>query len=87
LTQHSRLLEIHISDNDGYRDSHTAITDRTWWLPYARTFPADVAIVLESRMNCQSVQQVQHQVEAVQALVSTIASGIPTSNSGLSLSR
>lgn len=64
-----RLLEIHISDNDGYRDSHTAVSDRTWWLPYAAMFPPGVAIVLESRMNRQSVEQVKQQVEATQALI------------------
>lgn len=64
-----RLLEIHISDNDGQRDTHTTISDRTWWLPYAPLFPPDIPIVLESRMNRQSVEQVQKQVQTVQAIV------------------
>lgn len=67
-----RLLEIHISDNDGYRDSHTVINDHTWWVPYAKTFPPDVPIVLESRMNRQSSEQVQRQLQAVQAIVNRI---------------
>ena len=61
-----RLLEIHISDNDGYRDSHTAITDRTWWVPWVGSFPSDVAIVLESRMNRWSVEEIRQQVAAIQ---------------------
>lgn len=64
-----RLLEIHISDNDGQRDSHTTISDRTWWLSYTQMFPPDVPIVLESRMNRQSIEQVRQQVQIVQAIV------------------
>lgn len=67
-----RLLEIHVSDNDGYRDSHTVISDRTWWVPYAKTFPPDVPIVLESRMNRQSSEQVRRQLQAAQAIVNEI---------------
>jgi hypothetical protein len=65
-----RLLEIHISDNDGYRDSYTVISDRTWWGPYAGSFPSDVAIVLESRMNRWSVERVRQQVESAQSFFS-----------------
>jgi hypothetical protein len=46
-----RLLEIHISDNDGYRDIHSIITDRTWWLPWIDRLPSGVPFVLESRLN------------------------------------
>lgn len=70
-----RLLEIHISDNDSKRDSHTAITERTWWVPYAATFPTNIPIVLESRMNRQSALAVQQQVEVAQSLLSARASG------------
>lgn len=44
------LLEIHISDNDGRRDLHTAINNRTWWLPYLTRLPASVPFVLETRL-------------------------------------
>lgn len=70
-----RLLEIHISDNDSYRDSHTAITERTWWVPYVAMFPPNVPIVLESRMNRQSVEQVRQLLEVTQSLLSVRASG------------
>jgi hypothetical protein len=70
-----RLLEIHISDNDSYRDSHSAITERTWWVPYAAMFPPNVPLVLESRMNRQSVEQVRQQIEVTQSLLSVRASG------------
>ena len=63
----NRILEIHISDNDGCRDTHTTIGDRTWWMPYTTTFPTHVPFVLESRMNRQSTEQVQQQIEAVQS--------------------
>ena len=66
---HNRLLEIHLSDNDGYRDSHATITDQTWWLPYVANFPPHLPIVLESRMNRQTPWQVQSQVAAVQASI------------------
>jgi sugar phosphate isomerase/epimerase len=66
----NRLLEIHISDNDGYQDSHRTISDRTWWLPYSAMFPPDVAIILESRMNHQSANQLQQQIKAVQSRLS-----------------
>jgi len=62
-----RVLEIHISDNDGDRDTHTTISDRTWWLPYTAMFPAHVPIVLESRMNRQNAAQVRQQIEAVES--------------------
>ncbi len=54
-----RLLEIHISDNDGNQDSHRGVSALTWWVPYAAAFPAQVPIVLESRMNRQHVEQVR----------------------------
>ena len=63
-----RILEIHISDNDGARDTHAAITPKTWWIPYMADFPPSVPIVLESRMNHQSVEQVRQQVQQIQAL-------------------
>jgi sugar phosphate isomerase/epimerase len=71
----NRLLEIHISDNDSYRDSHTAISERTWWVPYAAMFPPLVPLVLESRMNRQSALAVRQQVEVTQSLLSVRASG------------
>jgi sugar phosphate isomerase/epimerase len=66
----NRLLEIHISDNDGYRDSHTAISDRTWWVPYAAKFPSNIPLVLESRMNRQSAERVRQQIGVTQYLLS-----------------
>jgi len=66
-----RLLEIHISDNDGLRDLHTSITEATWWIPYIAQFPAQVPIVLESRMNDQTADQIQHQLATVATLFHT----------------
>ncbi|GAP97973.1 sugar phosphate isomerase/epimerase family protein [Leptolyngbya sp. NIES-2104] len=64
----NRLLELHISDNDGIRDNHTQISETTWWLPYVAYAPIDIPIVLESRMNGQTVEQVHQQVQRVQAI-------------------
>jgi sugar phosphate isomerase/epimerase len=64
----NRILEIHVSDNDGERDNHTAITEETWWLPYRAELPLTVPIVLESRMNDQGVEQINQQVQRIQAL-------------------
>jgi sugar phosphate isomerase/epimerase len=44
------LLEIHISDNDGRRDLHTAIGNRTWWLPYLERLPISVPYIIETRL-------------------------------------
>ena len=62
-----RLIEIHLSDNDGHQDSHTTITDHTWWVPYAGMFPPHVPLILESRMNHQSVEQVRQQIAMTQS--------------------
>ncbi|HEY9645317.1 MAG TPA: TIM barrel protein [Chroococcidiopsis sp.] len=71
-TAHDRILEIHISDNDGYRDTHSTIGDRTWWIPYIPLFPAHTPLVLESRMNHQSAEQVQKQIDTVQSMVAAL---------------
>lgn len=64
-----RLLEIHISDNNGDRDRHMAITSNTWWLPYRHLWPRDTPIVLESRMNHQSVEQIRQHYQTIQQLL------------------
>jgi hypothetical protein len=45
-----RLLEIHLSDNDGRRDLHTAISEKTWWLPHLEILPVSIPYVLETRL-------------------------------------
>ncbi|MBD3887202.1 hypothetical protein IFO70_37030 [Phormidium tenue FACHB-886] len=86
-----RILEIHILDNDGYRDTHTTIGDRTWWIPYITRFPTQILIVLESWMNRQSTEQVRQQIEAVQSqffvgVRQSSQLGIPGSNRSALLS-
>lgn len=53
-----KLLEIHLSDNDGHRDIHSPITPETWWLLWTEIFPAGVPLVLESRMNRLQVREI-----------------------------
>jgi sugar phosphate isomerase/epimerase len=64
-----RLLEIHISDNDGYRDIHSMITDRTWWLPWIDRLPSGVPFVLESRLNRLSAGDLQSEYQRIYALM------------------
>ncbi|MGG6266669.1 TIM barrel protein [Leptolyngbya sp. AN03gr2] len=65
----NRVLEIHISDNDGYQDNHTMVTPTTWWVPHIEQFPPHVPIVLESRMNGQTSEQIRQQIQRIQTLV------------------
>lgn len=64
-----RLLEIHISDNDGRQDIHSRITSNTWWVSHITQFPAGVPIVLESRLNRLPVSVVQQEYERIAALI------------------
>ncbi len=60
-----RLLEIHISDNDGRQDIHSRITDDTWWVSQITQFPDEVPLVLESRLNRLPIVVVQQEYERV----------------------
>ena len=64
LKQPERLLEIHLSDNDGRRDSHAAITAKTWWVPFIIGLPA-VPLVLESRISACTVEALQGEYGSV----------------------
>lgn len=77
-SSNNRLLELHISDNDGIRDNHTQISEATWWLPHIAHFPIDIPIVLESRMNGQTVEQVHQQAQRIQSIFTPTISA-PTS--------
>lgn len=46
----SRALEVHVSDNDGRRDTHTPVHERTWWWQKLAAVPPSVPLVLESRL-------------------------------------
>ncbi|MBD2492680.1 sugar phosphate isomerase/epimerase [Aulosira sp. FACHB-615] len=63
-----RLLEIHISDNDGRQDIHSRIMDNTWWLSQITHFPKGIPLVLESRLNRLPVSVVQHEYERIATL-------------------
>ncbi|AFY46065.1 xylose isomerase-like enzyme [Nostoc sp. PCC 7524] len=58
-----RLLEIHISDNDGRHDIHSRITQKTWWVSQIAQFPTGVPFVLESRLNRLPVSAVQQECD------------------------
>lgn len=66
-----RLLEIHISDNDGRQDIHSRITPHTWWVSQIAQFPIGIPIVLESRLNRLPVSVVQQEYDAISTLIST----------------
>jgi hypothetical protein len=63
-----KLLEIHISDNDGRQDIHSRITDNTWWLSQITNFPKGIPLVLESRLNRLPVSVVQQEYDRIAAL-------------------
>jgi sugar phosphate isomerase/epimerase len=46
-----RILEVHVSDNDGQRDLHTAISERAWWWPFGDVLPEAVPVVVETRLD------------------------------------
>lgn len=64
-----RLLEIHISDNDGRHDTHSCVTPQTWWISHITQFPVGVPIVLESRLNHLSVAGVKQECEQIKQLL------------------
>ncbi len=64
-----RLLEIHISDNDGRHDTHSRITPQTWWVSQIAQFPVGVPIVLESRLNRLPVAGVTQECDRVKQLL------------------
>lgn len=61
-----RLQEIHLSDNDGERDCHYAISENTWWVKAVAQLPAGIPCVLESRMSDCSVTAVQTEYRRVE---------------------
>lgn len=64
-----RILEIHISDNDGLHDTHSRITSRTWWVSQVAQFPKVVPVVLESRLNRLPVSAVQKEYDRIFNLI------------------
>ena len=60
-----RLSEIHISDNDGQRDLHSRITDKTWWIPWRDRLPKGIPLVLETRLNHLPATAIRSEYERV----------------------
>jgi sugar phosphate isomerase/epimerase len=76
------VLEIHISDNDGRRDLHTAINERTWWLPYLEILPTSVPYVLETRLvSLPSCHEIAIEYQRVVKLLSYVPLGSSSVNS------
>lgn len=70
------LLEIHISDNNGHRDLHSKISDKTWWLPYLEILPISVPYVLETRLApMESSQQIKIEYQRVINYLSRVKGG------------
>jgi sugar phosphate isomerase/epimerase len=57
-----RIMEIHISDNDGRRDLHTAFSERCWWWNYRSLLPANIPVVVETRVGDSSSSSLEQQV-------------------------
>ncbi|MBI5515015.1 MAG: TIM barrel protein [Deltaproteobacteria bacterium] len=62
------LLEVHASDNDSVHDSHTAITERTWWLGAEGSLDPRAPRVLETRLFRPDASSVRRELLRVSAL-------------------
>jgi sugar phosphate isomerase/epimerase len=69
-----QLSEIHISDNDGQRDLHSRITDKTWWVPWLDRLPKGIPLVLETRLNHLPATAIRAEYERVRSVLSV---GLP----------
>jgi sugar phosphate isomerase/epimerase len=65
------LLEVHVSDNDGRSDTHTAIRDDTWWVGCAELPVAEVPWVMESRMGRAEVASIRTTLRHVADLLAS----------------
>ncbi|MCU0565663.1 MAG: sugar phosphate isomerase/epimerase [Oculatellaceae cyanobacterium Prado106] len=66
FAESDRLLEIHLSDNDGKQDLHSKITPETWWIPWCNSLPKQIPLILESRMNRKGSSFLRQEVERIQ---------------------
>jgi sugar phosphate isomerase/epimerase len=58
----ARALEVHVSDNDGRRDTHTPVHEGTWWWRKLASVPAGVPLVLESRLTRSGAPALRQQM-------------------------
>jgi hypothetical protein len=64
LLDSDRVVEVHVSDNDGVKDSHTALTAGCYFLGWARERSrAGVPVVLESYFHRASHDERQRQLD------------------------
>ncbi len=50
LLSNPRCLEVHLSGNDGHRDSHAALEDAdVWWLPFLSSVHPEAVVFYEGR--------------------------------------
>jgi hypothetical protein len=75
-----RAIEVHVSDNDGRRDTHAPVHERTWWWGKLAGVPAGVPVVLESRLNRPDAPTVGAQLAL---LVGAMAGGRAAAGGGL----
>lgn len=49
LLSHPRCMEVHLSGNNGRRDSHEAVTPSVWWLPLLDLIHPNATVFYEGR--------------------------------------
>jgi sugar phosphate isomerase/epimerase len=63
-----RVLEVHVSGNDGRRDLHSALSTQCWWWPHRRELLAQHPVVLETRVDGRGEPTLESQLELLDAL-------------------
>lgn len=51
LVSNARVLEVHVSDNDGRADRHTTLARQPWWWPVLEDVHPDAVIFSEGNQN------------------------------------
>lgn len=67
LLEHSKLAEIHLSDNDGLKDIHQALSmPAEWFLPLIQQYKSKAPLVYEGRMNGWTLAEVREHLASVE---------------------
>ncbi len=68
-----RALEVHVSDNDGRRDTHTPVHEQTWWWHKLAAVPPGVPVVLESRLTRPGSPSLRAQLSLLEGATAPVA--------------
>jgi len=71
LQDYDRIVEVHVSSNDGRRDLHGVVDNATWGLDWAVARSCSgVPLVLESRLHRQSFDERRRTVDLISTAMS-----------------